>query len=288
MDAIDDELREIKREIVESRSLVIKTNNLASGLAADLKSISKKQQGFERRVFYASTAGYVIFVAAILGVVYVAWNARVDSETEFKARAEAQAKQAKDDVAKLKAEIDARAQAETVAAGFYELVRSGHKREVVERFDEVRKQPLTRAELAFLSDAVDAARADLSVQSYEAGLDHERAARWSEAALALEESLKMKDNAAHSPAAKLELARVYRKLSRQSEAIPILGVLSESSPNKEILDDATMLLAECLMDVQDWNGAKTTLRSFIRRFPDSPLLNDARMALADINLKHTR
>ena len=149
LDAIDDELREIKREIVESRSLVIKTNNLASGLAADLKSISKKQQGFERRVFYASTAGYVIFVTAILGVVYVAWNARVDSDTEFKARAETQAKQARDDVAKLKAESDLHAQAETSAAGFYELVRSGRKREVIERFDEIRKLPLTRAELAF-------------------------------------------------------------------------------------------------------------------------------------------
>lgn len=286
MDAIDDELREIKREIVESRSLVIKTNNLASGLAADLKSISKKQQGFERRVFYASTAGYVIFVAAILGVVYVAWNARVDSDTEFKARAEAQAKQARDDVAKLKAESDSHAQAETAAAGFYELVRSGRKREVIERFDDIRKLPLTRAELAFLSDAVESARADLSVQSYESGLDHERSGRWSEAALALEDSLRLKDNTSHSPSAKLELARVYRKLSRQSEAIPMLTALSEASTNKDVLDDATFLLAECLMDVQAWGDAKTTLRSFIRRFPDSPLINDAKMALADINLKH--
>lgn len=286
MDAIDDELREIKREIVESRSLVIKTNNLASGLAADLKSISKKQLGFEGRVFYASAVGYVVFVAAILTVVYVAWNARVDADTEVKTRAEAQAKQAKADVDKLKAEIDARTQAETSAAGFYELVRSGRKRETIDRFDEVRKLPLTRAELAFFSDAVDSARADLSVQAYENGLDHERAARWSEAALALEESLRLKENASHSPSTKLELARVYRKLARQSEAIPLLTTLSESSPNKDILDDATLLLAECLMDVQAWNDAKTTLRSFVRRFPDSPLINDAKMALADINLKH--
>ena len=286
MDAIDDELREIKREIVESRSLVIKTNNLASGLAADLKSIAKKQLGFEGRVFYASAAGYVIFVAAILTVVYVAWNARVDADTELKSRAETNAKTAKEEVDKLKAQLDARTQAETAAAGFYDLVRSGHKRETIDRFDEIRKLPLTRAELAIFSDAVDSARADLSVQAYENGLDHERAGRWSEAALALEESMHLKENASHSPSAKLELARVYRKLARQSEAIPILTTLSESSPNKDILDDATLLLAECLMDVQAWNDAKTTLRSFVRRFPDSPLLNDAKMALADINLKH--
>ena len=66
---------------------------------------------------------------------------------------------------------------------------------------------------------------------------------------------------------------------------PILVQLSESSPDREVLDDAAFLLAECFVDIQAYNDAKTTLRSFIRRFPDSPLLNDARMALADVSLK---
>ena len=96
----------------------------------------------------------------------------------------------------------------------------------------------------------------------------------------------MSEKAAHAPGAKLELARAHRKLGRQRLAVPILVPLSESSPNREILDDATMLLAECLVDVQAWNDAKSTLRSFLRRFPDSPYANDARLLLADINLKH--
>ena len=40
---IEREIREIKREIIESRGLVIKTNNLTSTLGSDLKSIAKKQ-----------------------------------------------------------------------------------------------------------------------------------------------------------------------------------------------------------------------------------------------------
>ena len=83
-----------------------------------------------------------------------------------------------------------------------------------------------------------------------------------------------------------QVIRAYRKLNRQRDAIPMLVQLSEASPDKEVMDDATFLLAECLIDIQAWNDAKTTLRSFIRRFPDSPFLNDARMALADISLKH--
>ena len=54
MDDSDNELREIKREIVESRGLIIKTNNLTNALAADLKSIGKRQLGYERRAFWNS------------------------------------------------------------------------------------------------------------------------------------------------------------------------------------------------------------------------------------------
>lgn len=285
MDAIDDELREIKREIVESRGLVIKTNNLANGLAADLKSISKKQTAYEGRVFYATTAGYALFVSALLVVVYVAWNARVEASKQLDESAKAQIKTAQDQVKQAADEAEERRKAESAAAGFYELVRNSRKREVIDKFDEVRKLPLTRAELAFFTDAVEGARSDLSAQAFQSGMEHERAGRWSEASLAFEESLRLKEDAAHSPSAHLEIARAYRQLGNAGKAIPILTTLSESSTNKEILDDATLLLAQCLIDVQDWDDARATLRTFIRRFPDSPLINDARMTLTDIQLK---
>ena len=62
--------------------------------------------------------------------------------------------------------------------------------------------------------------------------------------------------------------------------------LAETSADPEVLDDAAFLLAECLLDIHAWNDAKTALRSFIRRYPQSPFLNDARMALADVEAKH--
>ncbi len=38
---VDDEVRQIKKEIVESRGLIIKTKNLVNALGADIKSIAK-------------------------------------------------------------------------------------------------------------------------------------------------------------------------------------------------------------------------------------------------------
>jgi TolA-binding protein len=281
-----DELRDIKREIVESRGLIIKTNNLTNALAADLKSISKRQIGFERRAFWNSAGANLLFVVVVIGVVKLAWDARIDAVT-------AETSGTKQKIGKLEKEIedmrrrsDERTRAESEAAAFYELVRAERRQELIDGFESLRQKPLTRAELAFFTDAVERARAELSIKSYQLGLDHMRTGRWHEAAVAFEEAIKQKETATHTPSARLNLARAYRKLNRQRDAIPILAQLSEASPDKEVMDDATFLLAECLIDIQAWNDAKTTLRSFIHRFPDSPYLNDARMALADISLKH--
>lgn len=286
MDDFSDELREIKREIVESRGLIIKTNNLTNALAADLKSISKRQLGFERRAFWNSASANLLFVVVVIGVVKLAWDARIDAVS-------AETKGTRDKITKLEADLvetqkrnDERVRAEGAAAAFYELVRAERRQEVIDGFEALRKEPLSRAEIAFFSDAVDKARSELSIKSYQLGLDHIRTGRWHEAATALDDAIRQKETAAHTPAARMNLALAYRKLNRQRDAIPMLVQLSEASPDKEVMDDATFLLAQCLIDIQAWNDAKTTLRSFIRRFPDSSFINDARMALADISVKH--
>ncbi len=281
-----DELRDIKREIVESRGLIIKTNNLTNALAADLKSISKRQLGFERRAFWNSAGANLLFVVVVIGVVKLAWDARIDSVTNETAGSKQKLAQVAKELEDIKKRDDDWAHAESEAAAFYELIRADRRQEVIDGFDGIRKRPLSRAELAFFGDAVERARAELSIKSYQLGLDHMRTGRWHEAATAFEEAIKDKETAAHIPSARLNLARAYRKLNRQRDAIPILAQLSEASTDKEVMDDATFLLAECLIDIQAWNDAKTTLRSFIHRFPDSPYINDARMALADISLKH--
>ena len=93
------ELEEIKREIVESRSLSIKTNNLVNALASDVKSIAKRHQMQERRLIVNTATAYVVTIAIVLGFVKLAWDLRLDavrSETRTaEERAEALDKQLK-------------------------------------------------------------------------------------------------------------------------------------------------------------------------------------------------
>jgi TolA-binding protein len=286
IDEFDEELRELKREIIETRGLIIKTNNLTNALSADLKSIAKRQQGYERKLIWNSATAYIVFVVVVFVALKLAWDARVDAvraETE-------QTRQAVDRLSRELKEAqkrdEDRAKAEARATSFYDLIRQGKRADVVEQFEALNKEPLTKTELAFFADAVDRARGELSIAAYHQGLDHARVGRWHEAAQSLEESLRYKDDASHSPLARYNLADAYRHLARQRDAIPLLIQLSEASSDKEVMDDATFLLAQCLIDIQAWNDAKNTLRSFSRRFSDSPFMNQVRSQLADVSLHH--
>jgi TolA-binding protein len=286
MDEFGDELEEIKREIVESRSLTIKTNNLVNALAADVKSIAKRFQGYERRLTWNSATAYAAFVATVLFAGKVVLDARVDA-------IRAQTKDTHDLADKLEKELktlqqreEGRTRAERRAAEYYALIAAGKRREIIDQYEEVSHFELSRAERLVFDAALERAKNELSLIAYQTGLDHVRTARWHEAEQALRESLGEKSDAAHSAEARYQLAVTLRALGRQRDAIPMLIELSESSTDKEVVDDATFLLASCQVDIEAWNDAKTTLRTFIRRFPSSARLNDARAKLAELQLFH--
>jgi TolA-binding protein len=283
---VDEELREIKREIIESRGLVIKTNNLTNALSADIKSIAKRQQTYERRLSWNSATAYIVFVIVVFAALKVAWDARID---QIKAETE----QRQHDNDRLRKELrdaqkrdEDRARAESRAAQFYDLVRLGKRADLVEQWEAVKKEPLSKAEMVFFTDAVERARNELAAQLYQQGADKVRVQRWQEAATAFEESLKYKDDSAIAPSVRLGLADSYRHLHREKEAIPLLVQLAENTVDKEVHDDALYMLAWCQMDIQGWNDAKNTWRTLIRRFPESRFSAEAKLQLAQLNLLH--
>jgi TolA-binding protein len=284
MDEYD--LEEIKREIVESRSLTIKTNNLVNALSADVKSIARRQQGYERRFFVNSATAYVVTIAVLFVSLKFAWDAKLES-------VRAEGKENRDRLEQLGKEqkvLLGREEATTrgarAAAEFYDLVTQNKRRQILEKYPEVAKLPLTKTERAVFEAAVDRARDELSLMAYQTGLDHAHMQRWQEAQNSYDESMRYKPNSTHAPQVIYNLAIALRALGQQRVAIPQLQQLSEASVDRDVMDDATLLLAELQTDVQAWNDAKATLRSFLRRFPKSPLILDARAKLAQLEMLH--
>lgn len=286
MHEIDEELREIKREIIESRGLVIKTNNLTNALSADVKSIAKRQQSYERRINWNSATAYVVFVLVVFAALKLAWDARVD-------QIRAETEQRGQDNERLRSELreaqkrdEDRARAEAKAAEYYDLIRQGKRVEVVDGFGAIKKEALSRAEQAIVNDAYEQARTELAVQAYQSGVEKLRLQRWQEAATSFEEALRFKQDAAISPAVRLGLAQALQKLGRHQEAMPILSTLAENTVDKEICDDALYFLAKSEMEVQAWNDAKNTWRRLLRRFPTSHYVTEAKLYLNQLNVLH--
>ncbi len=286
MREVDDELGEIKREIIESRGLVIKTNNLTNALSADIKSIAKRQQSYERSLRWNSATAYIVFVLVAFTALKFAWDARIDFITNETQREKDDNERLRKEARETQKREEDRALAAAKAEQFYELIKQGRRVDMIEAFETLKKEPITKAEMAFFGDAVDRARNELAAQLYREGQDKARVQRWQEAASAFEESVKYKDDSAIAPGVKLGLAEAYRHLGRQKDAIPILQGLADAAPDKEVQDDALYDLAYCQMDIQAWNDAKNTWRALLHRFPDSHFVPEARLQLQALVVLH--
>jgi TolA-binding protein len=286
MREVDEELAEIKREVIESRGLVIKTNNLTNALSADLKSIAKRQQAYEQRLWWNSATAYIVFVLVVFTALKFAWDARVDSVTAETQQKSAENERLRKEKRDLEKREEAAARAEAKAQAFYELVRQNKRADVIDGFESIKNEPVTKTELAVFTEAAARARTELAREQFQLGQDKARLARWQEAATAFEDSLRYKDDSAVAPQAKLGLAEAYRHLQRQKDAVPLLTQLLESSPDKELEDDALYDLAHCQTDLQAWNDAKAAWRQLIRRFPDSHFVPEARLELAQLAQMH--
>ncbi|MCS6797902.1 MAG: tetratricopeptide repeat protein [Myxococcota bacterium] len=285
---VDEEIRDIKREIVESRALTIRTNNLVNALAADVKSIARRQAGYERRFAWNGAVAYVLFAALSFAGLKLAADARISEIEAAQQALERETVRLRRELAEETRRAEARVRAEAKAARFYDLIRQQKRTEVVTGYEAIRRELLSRTEAALFRDTVDRFRLDLSIESYQEGLDLMRTDRFAEASEKFREALRLQDRGAHLPAVRYQLARALARLNRQSEAIVLAQEVVEQEVDRELQDDALWLVAECAEQIGQLDDARNALRALLRRFPRSSLVPDARRRLADLNVRVLR
>jgi TolA-binding protein len=278
----DDEIREIKTEIIESRGLIIKTNNLTNSLAADIKSIARRQAGYERRFLWNSAVAYALF-ATLSFVGLKLWSdVRIDEMSSEKRELTRQAQGLRRDLEEETHRAEKREQAEVKAAAYYELIRKKEYAKVVEGYEDIRQEQLSKAEAEVFRDTEARFRLQLSTQAYQNALNLARTGRYAEAAETLKEAIALKDDGGHIPAAKLELGRDLLHLNRPAEAALLAQEVIDQNVDKEVQDDAAWLLSQCAEDLGNIDNARNALRLLLRRWPNSSLLPDARKRLNEL------
>lgn len=285
MGEVEQEIREIKKEIIESRGLVIKTNNIANTLGADIKTIAKRQAAHERRTWWNSVASFALLGVACLFGFRLLLDASV-RELEL------EKENAQQEVTRLKAALEQevqraekRVQAEAKAMQFLELVRSQRRAEAVERFRELEKDTLSPAEGELFREIVARFNSELSAEAYQTGLELQRAGRLNDAADRFETAIRLDDSAVHSVKARFQLADTERLLGKYAPAKLEVERVLEQSVDKEIHPAAGLLLARILDELGDLDGAKVQLKKLIAKSPHGGVLLEARQLLAQLNEK---
>jgi tetratricopeptide (TPR) repeat protein len=122
--ASDGEIASLRKEVIEARNLVIKTDNLLKNLHAEVKNMGRRAEDQERRHKYTSVTAYVLF--ALIAAVGAIAFARAEVRT---ARDEAQANESRavalqKDAEKIKAADQIRRDASEKALRVYDLLGS--------------------------------------------------------------------------------------------------------------------------------------------------------------------
>ncbi|MFH1434089.1 MAG: tetratricopeptide repeat protein [Pseudomonadota bacterium] len=280
---INEEISEIKKEIVESRALSIRTNNLMNSLAADIKAIAKKQAGYERRININSAVAYIIYTVLIFLGLKMAFDWEVAKTEKEKEMVVEKQNRLKKDLTEMKNKKNARDTVETKIQDFYLLIRDNNKEQAINNYEEVFKLPLTEAEKAIFKDKVNAMRAELSLEKYQKGLNLARQKKWKEAEEYYRQAVTLKEDATHISGVRLELAISLRMQGRQKEAIVVLSDLLGTTLDREIADDAMYQLGVCYGEVHKIDEAQKTLKSLIEKFPGSQWIKPAREALTELH-----
>jgi TolA-binding protein len=285
MDSSSD-LKEIKKEIIEARGLIIKSNNLTNSLSAEVRTIAKRQTTYERHMYWNSIAAYIIFVVLLFLAGYFFYYQRQSALEGSVLKEKTRADKAESELKDLKKATDHAAVKTEPSdlAALYDMIHDGKRQEAIDAYDKVNPASLTALENKLLKDAVDGFRLDLSMQHYAKALDLMNTKKYAEAVEEFRISLQFKSDAGHAADAKIQMAEALRLQGKPREAIAILQRLMEEHLDRELSDDAYWFLALAHEDAHQKDEARSVLRALLRQYPDSQYYRSARIRQAELQL----
>jgi TolA-binding protein len=271
MAELDKDLQELKKEVVEARNLVIKTDNLLKNLQADVKGVARKQEVFERRAFATSATAYILFagVAALGAFMYARseMRAKVDELVKEQA-AHATAKTA---LAELRgAESELRTESAR-ALELYERLggeNAERRRLAIGEVATLEPKKLSALEVRALKDKAHSLRQMAANEALEAGRSAFNRKDYRTAAQELQRHANLSPDKPEDVALLL-LGQSHHALREWKDAVEVLERFLKAAPGSKSADYVTLLLGESLGESGERERAIEVYRSGADRFPAS-------------------
>ena len=279
------ELVELRREVIEGRNLVIKTDNLLKSLHAEVKSVSKRQEEFERRKLFSSGVAYALFAALCVAGALAISAARVSAVGVDKDRYEktiADLTQKLDEAKKEHAELKA---ASARAYDVYRMMteRPGEERlQGVEAFAKMDVKFLSPLERVALKDRAESLRNEIGQGAFERGKTAFRRNDMQGVVKELTRFLAMNPNPQDTLDASFFLGVAHNQLRQHDKAVPMLSSFVANDRRSKNRDYAMLLLAQSYEQTGQLDKAAATARDALGTYPNSEFTGQLKGRLSTV------
>ncbi len=278
---LDAELRDLRKEISDSRALIIKTHNLIGQVGVDVKQVSRRQDRYERGLSLNSFVAYVLFTLLLGGAFFLLYRSRaerlvVERDAALQSRATERAERDQ-----LAAAAEARTRGEDRARRFHELIAAGASKrsEVIAQYPEVAREALSPVEAAVFRDAVAKARTEIAGAGYAAGVEAIQAQQWKRAAQEFKRAMPYEPEGPRAVQMRYYYGLALHKQGDFQEAAHQLEAALEGGVDRNVGGDIEFYLANALDMLRQLDRAKALYERYLATHAQGALAIVARRRL---------
>ncbi|WP_309897477.1 outer membrane protein assembly factor BamD [Archangium sp.] len=279
------ELSEIRKEVIEARNLVIKTDSLLKNLHAEVKAIGKRHEDLQKRQFISSGVAYAIFAALCVAGAVMVSSAKTSTAGAERERLEKTVAELTSQLDKQRGEATASQNAQRAAADVFRLMTTLPGDERLKGVDELVKldtTKLTALERQALTDKAAQLRREIGDAAFERG---KAAFRRNDMKTTIEEMSRFV--AMNPPAEQLMetsffLGVAYNMEKKHDKAVPLLARYIESERKAKNRDYAMLLLAQSYQETNQYEKSVQTVNDGVTQHPASEFIPQFRGRLATV------
>ncbi len=280
---VERELIDLKREVIESRNLVIKTDNLLKNLHAELKSVGKRQEDFQRKTWFSSGVAYAIFAALCVAGALGISSARVAAAGADKDRYEKTIADLTTQLDKQKQDLAASQAASRQATDVFRMMTQlpGDERlKGVDAFAKMDLSKLSSLERQALLDKAENLRVEIGQTAFERGKAAFRRNDMRAVSTELTRFLAMNPSKDDALDASFFLGVAQNQLREYDKAAATLSSFVEGNKKSRSRDYAMLLLAHSYEQTGQLQKAVDTARDALGTYPNSEFASQLRGRLA--------
>lgn len=253
-----EELARLREEVVGTRNLTIKTDNLIKHLQTEVQGVSVRIGQSRRRSIVNSVFTYLIFVVLIFTGLYLTFDARLAKHAADKELFAKKENSYKRDIVELQAQLGRWKQIERELLEFERLVRDGNKEQAVAKFSSLRSVRFS----GLLEDLISRFKAEVAKDKYDRGKELFEQGNFDKADVAFLKSLEYNDAPTYMGKLLYYQGMSALRLKDFERAADLLRKALGYKQERRALADASYHLAYA----HDRMGEKRTARDLYHRF----------------------